>query len=262
MLKKSSTPNRFKKFMLVLLTSLVSGLLLYCGSTYVRRFENPARAEIARQQELKALARGREIWFDPNTGTNERSCESCHPKGEMTSAESYPRYKHILRTMATLSMTNNFAVVNESKGKPWQLGSSDANALVLYVKSLANNKTIRMAPPQKYKDEWVNRGKMAFNDLSLGTNNLACSNCHKKNNNNEKNIQNSVVGNLNGIAATFPRYSFAQKKVITLEQQINYCLESKMQGSPLPLDDETIVALCCYITSLSEGKKIAVASLK
>ncbi len=179
----------------------------------------------------------------------------------MTRAKSYPRYKHILRTMATLSMTHNFAVVNESKGKPWELGSYDANALVLYVMSLANGKPIQMAWPQKYRDEWINRGRIAFADTNFGNNSQSCESCHLKGGKKKNFVNSKVIPNLKGIAATYPKYSIEQGKVITLEQQVNYCLENYLDGLPLPLDDVTIVAFCCYLTSLSEGKKIAVARL-
>ncbi len=251
-----------QRLLFLLLIKLNIVLILNCSSKKIRRYEDPAKAEIARSEELKALERGRDIWFDPNTGTNGRSCESCHPDGEMTNAEQYPRYKHILRTMATLSMTHNFAVVNESKGTAWELGSYDANALVLYVKSLANGKPIHMAWPKKYRDEWISQGKIAFNNPGVGTNNLSCASCHQNKGQKQQVVQREPAPKLKGIAAIYPRYSFEQEKVITLEQQVNYCIEEKLYGTPLPLDSETIVAICCYVTSLSKGKKIVVANYK
>ena len=233
--------------------------LLSCGSSNIRQFSDPAKAEIARQKESEALARGKEMWFDPNLGSNGRSCESCHEGGEMTRAENYPRYKHILRTMATISMTHNFAVVNESKGKPWELGSYDANALALFVTSLANGKKIAMAWPLEYKNEWVAIGKNAFADKTIGSNGMSCQSCHEKGKTKNQNLPDKIPPSLKGSSGTYPRYSFEIGKVITLEQQVNYCIENYLQRSPLPLDDKSIVALCCYLTSLSEGKRISVA---
>jgi sulfur oxidation c-type cytochrome SoxA len=248
---------------LSLLLGVIFLLLSNCGSTNkIQRYSDPSQAELVRNEELKTLSRGKVIWFDPNTGTNGRSCESCHPGGEMTNSESYPRYKHVLRTMATLSMTHNFAVVNESKGRPWELGSEEANALVLFVMSLANGKPIRMAWPKEYRNEWINRGKAAFIDSSLGTNRLSCQSCHQEGGKRKNFSAGKMTPELKGIAATYPQYSFVYQKVITLEQQVNYCIEQHLKGAPLPLDDQTIVALCCYLTSLSEGTKINVARFK
>lgn len=243
-------------YCLILITSILF-IIPNCGSSYIHRFSDPAVIATVKNEELKALARGKEIWFDPDAGTNGRSCESCHPRGAMTNAETYPRYKHILRTMATLSMSHNFAVVNESKGKPWELGSYDANALVLYVTSLANGKSIQMVEPKAYHRECVKRGENAFNNPEIGTNDLTCASCHH-NDKIKQVTQGEIAPALKGAAATYPRYSIEQKKVITIEQQVNYCIKQYLNGYMLPLDHETIVALTSYLTSLSLGKKIAV----
>jgi sulfur oxidation c-type cytochrome SoxA len=234
---------------------------LSCGSANIQSYSDPAKAEIARQKELESLARGKAMWFDSELGSNGRSCESCHPGGEMTRAENYPRYKHILRTMATISMTHNFAVVNESKGKAWELGSDDANALALFVTSMAYGKKIEMAWPLEYKKEWVEKGRLAFSDTTIGSNGMSCHSCHQKRRENRHNLQEKLAPSLTGSSGTFPRYSFEIGKVITLEQQVNYCIENYLKGSSLPLDDKTIVALCSYLTALSEGKKISVAPI-
>lgn len=241
---------------------VVIGLAIFfvnCSSTPKPHYQNAAQAEIAREAEQKALASGKEMWFDPNLGTNGFSCETCHPNGDITNAESYPRFKKVLGKMATLSMTHNFAVVNESKGKPWVLGNEDANALVLYVKSLANGKTIRMAWPQKLKQTCINSGKSAFIDPALGNNSRTCQSCHAKGGKKNSYFEGKQVLSLSGVAAYYPRYSFKQGRVITLEQQINACIEKYLEGESFALDDETLVALCCYLTSLSEGKRVSVA---
>jgi thiosulfate dehydrogenase len=259
-------PLKFTRFagLVTLVIILLSNcfFLSGCGSQVASRKNEGPKSEQALAAEQQALAQGRQMWFDPNLGSNGRSCESCHPNGEITRAENYPRYKHVLRTMATLSMTHNFAVVNESKGQPWTLGSEPANALVLYVTFLANGKSIRMEGPKDYKDEWVKRGKAAFFDSGLGTNGMSCANCHVNTRAKNRTAEPQPIVPLAGVAATYPRYRPAMDRVVTLEQQINWCLEKKLNGSPLPLDDQTIVALSCYLTFLSEGKKIAVAKIK
>ncbi len=238
---------------------LLSTIFLVCYSEKNFLNRSPAELKIAFEAEQKALARGKEIWFDPNIGTNGRNCESCHPDGEMTNAEAYPRYKHILRTMATISMTHNFAVVNESKGKPWEIGSYDANALVLYVTYLANGKKIRMSQPYSYKNECVSKGKILFSDSLFGRSQKSCASCHSVKNNKVTQKNKLLVPGLKGVAAYYPRYSFRQQRVVLLEQEILFCLNKYLNHSEIPLDDERIVALCCFLTSISEGKRISVA---
>ncbi len=237
-------------------------VLLNCHSSSIKNDLSDAELAIAVKHEKQAFVRGQEIWFDPQIGSNGLSCESCHPHGEMTNAETYPRYKHVLRTMSSLSMTHNFAVVNESKGKPWEIGSYDANSLVLYVKALANGKKIQMAWPKKFKKNWIEKGKAAFFNSGLGTNGKNCASCHAENNDEQNIIHKQMTRNLKGIAAFYPRYSFRRSEVSILEQEINYCIEKYLKGKPQIFDSETIIALLSYLTSLSEGRKIEVSKIE
>ncbi|MDZ7330505.1 MAG: c-type cytochrome [candidate division KSB1 bacterium] len=216
--------------------------------------------EISILAERKALDRGKAIWFNTKLGANGFSCESCHESGMDTNAELYPRYKHILRTVATLSMTHNFAVVRESKGKPWELGGEDANALALFVTSFANGKPMRMTEPKSIHKQWIARGDSIFHDVNLGTNQRSCAACHEPTKNKSREFAEAEKGPfLRGIAARYPRYRHELGRVVTLEQQINYCIETRQCGAPLALDSQQIVALCCYLAHLSHGRKIAVA---
>ncbi|MCI0512832.1 hypothetical protein L0128_06440 [candidate division KSB1 bacterium] len=255
--------NYFGNSLPRLLIRLLAGVLLSltaCRVKSPRLALSASQIQTAQAAEIQSWERGREMWFDPQIGSNGRSCESCHVGGDLTNAEAYPRYKHILRTMATISMTHNFAVVNENKGQPWVLGSEDANALALYVQSLANGKNMRMAGPETFKRDWIERGRQVFSNTQLGSNGKCCQDCHPPKRAQKMRVM-PVQLPLKGAAAVFPRYHFTLKKVITLEQQINYCVETYLAGAPLPLNHETVVALSCFVTSLSQGKKVNVTAV-
>lgn len=221
----------------------------------------PGQIEMAREAEQIALMRGKAIWFDQKIGENDFSCHSCHEGGFLTNPDKYPRYKHPFRSYATFSMANNFAVVNENNGIPWVLGSEDANALILYITSLANGKRIRLAPPDKFKKEWIAKGLAAFQNHESGLNGKSCETCHIEGGRKKNIIDNKVIPGLKGAAARYPQYNYQVNKIIILEQQINLCLEKNLAGNAIPLDDELMVALTTYITWLSEGYKISVAKL-
>ena len=241
---------------------ILSGIVIHyisCNSSGLHSHLDAEMANLALSKEREAFARGKEIWFDSTIGNNGRNCESCHPNGEMTNAETYPRYKHVLKTMATISMTHNFAVVNESRGKPWELGSDDANALVLFVKSFANGKNIRNVEPNSINKEWVDKGKITFKSTDLGENGESCASCHSGDVKQNRTNNTIKAINLEGVTAIYPKYSFQHNGVITLEQKINSCIETNLNRAPLPLDDAKIIELCCYIKSLSEGGKVSVA---
>lgn len=225
---------------------------LHCQSPKSPININP---EVVRNHEQAALERGRQIYFDSTLGTNGFSCNSCHPGGLETRAEAYPRYKHVLGTMATLSMTHNFAVVNENRGKKWELGSEDANALAFYVTFLANGKKMYLSEPRTFQNEWIQKGKTAFSNTALSTNGKSCARCHSKKNAHP----DDPFSDLKGIAAKYPRFRARENRVLTLEQQINACLAHQMAAESLPLDHEILVGLVSYLASLSQGATVSVA---
>jgi len=240
---------------------ILTSLLWFCSQSPRQvTFENPSLRAQAREAEQKAWSRGKEIWLDPELGTNGFSCESCHPNGEVTFAETYPKYKHVLRTMATISITHNFAVVNENRGEPWKLGSEDANALALFVTGFANGKPIRMATA--FRQGWLAKGEAAFRSTVLGTNGKSCLHCHRKGGREGGTVEDQKIPSLKGVAATYPKFNPQQKRVILLEQKINMCIEDYLAGNALALNDTNLVALTGYVTSLSEGYKIAVGPEK
>jgi len=248
-------------FLLISFLVLVVFILFFsCASTLPRRFATPEQKKIAARAEKKALERGRKIYFNTELGSNGRSCHSCHPAGKMTNAQSYPRYKHIMKTMATISMTHNFAVVNESRGEAWILGSEDANAIALYVQFLANGKPLRMAGPNNIRDEWIERGKFLFKDTGLGTNGKSCESCHIQGGS-KSNTDGHIAPALKGVTAVYPQYSFDHHRVITLEQRINSCITKKQNGTELLLNDEKIVALYCYLAWISKDFLMSVARI-
>lgn len=249
-------------FCIIIFVFIFHLLWIGCNSSSFQNYLSNAEIKTKFQNENKALKRGQEIWFDPGVGSNGLACESCHPKGELTNAESYPRYKHVLRTMASISMTHNFAVVNESKGEPWEIGSFDANALVLYVKALANGKSMRMARPNTYKKEWVSKGRNLFSNTKLGSNGKSCASCHTNEENDSIHFKVKRLKTLKGSAAIHPKYSFRRKEVSIIEQEINFCIKNYLDGELLKLNEEKMIALLCYVTSLSEGKKVSVIKIQ
>jgi len=103
-------------------------------------------------------------------------------------------------------------------------------------------------------------GKKVFNDASISTNNTSCASCHPG---------GGTVGgkamamgmqipipSLKGAAATFPKWKMGAKKVITLAQMNNGCLQMFMKAKPLSLDDQRLADLAAYVTSLSKGKPV------
>jgi thiosulfate dehydrogenase len=236
----------------------LSVITLNCSSSDVQLDLKSPEFQMASLKEKAAYERGQEIWLNSQLGRNGRSCESCHPSGDLTNAYSYPKYKGILERVATLSLTHNFAVVNENKGDPWVIGSDDANSLILFVKSLSNGRKVQMGWPREMRDQCIEKGKRLFSATELGTNGKSCNSCHVDGGKKEFVFNDQHYGSLRSIAARYPRYSFRNGRLVTIEQEINYCIAHYLANDQVMLDDENLVALVCYVTSLSEGKKVRV----
>lgn len=100
-------------------------------------------------------------------------------------------------------------------------------------------------------DEWsalmaaVKKGDDLWHNGKLGTNGLACGNCHP-----------------DGSASnphTWPKFQTNLGKVGTLREMINWCIAVPMQGKPLPLDGDDMIAMEAYATYTHRGVAIAPA---
>ncbi|MFC1719076.1 hypothetical protein ACFL6S_35820 [Candidatus Poribacteria bacterium] len=104
----------------------------------------------------------------------------------------------------------------------------------------------------------IEAGKVLFNDQKLGKIKKSCNSCHTDGGTNGGQAMGMDIPMLKGAAATFPKYKATAKRVITLSQMNNLCIEMVMKGKTLKLDKDRAVALAAYVTSLSHGTKIQV----
>jgi thiosulfate dehydrogenase len=89
----------------------------------------------------------------------------------------------------------------------------------------------------------VRKGYELWHDSSLGSNGLACGNCHP----------DASASNPH----TFPKYQTNLNKVGTLRDMINWCITVPLQGKPIALDSDAMVAMEAYATYMHRGIKIA-----
>ena len=88
----------------------------------------------------------------------------------------------------------------------------------------------------------VAKGDGLWHNPGLGTNGLACGNCHP----------DGAASNPH----TFPKYQSNLGKVGTLREMINWCIMVPMQGKALALDGEDMIAMEAYATYTHRGVSI------
>jgi len=103
----------------------------------------------------------------------------------------------------------------------------------------------QVAQEQAMLMQAVAKGDGLWHNPGLGTNGLACGNCHP----------DGAASNPH----TFPKYQSNLGKVGTLREMINWCIMVPMQGKALALDSEDMVAMEAYSTYTHRGVAIAPA---
>ena len=89
----------------------------------------------------------------------------------------------------------------------------------------------------------VTKGRELFTSGALGTNGVACAQCHP-------NAANTHP-------ETYPKFQKQLGRVIALREMINWCLQQPLEGKPLALDDPKMIALETYMAHERRGVKMA-----
>jgi cytochrome c len=89
----------------------------------------------------------------------------------------------------------------------------------------------------------VKQGRTLFTSPELGTNRVACAQCHP-------NAANTHP-------ETYPKFQKQLGRVATLREMINWCLQQPLEGKPLALDDPKLIALEAYVTWERRGVPLA-----
>jgi len=89
----------------------------------------------------------------------------------------------------------------------------------------------------------VEKGRALWGSPDLGTNGVACGQCHP-------NAANTHP-------ETYPKYQQQLGMVVELRDMINWCIQNPLEGETLPLDDPRIIALEAYMAWERRGVPLA-----
>jgi cytochrome c len=89
----------------------------------------------------------------------------------------------------------------------------------------------------------VAEGRALWTDGSLGSNGVACAQCHP-------NAANTHP-------ETYPKFQKQLGKVAQLWEMVNWCLRNPLQGQPLGADDPKMTAMLSYATFERRNVKLA-----
>jgi len=95
---------------------------------------------------------------------------------------------------------------------------------------------------KRWHDEYmsvVQKGRELWTSADLGTNGVACAQCHP----------NAADTH----PETYPKFQTQLGRVIALREMINWCLMNPLEGAPLELDDPDMIAMEAYVTHERRG---------
>ena len=89
----------------------------------------------------------------------------------------------------------------------------------------------------------VKKGRELWTSPELGTNGVACAQCHP-------NAANTHP-------ETYPKFQQQLGRVAALREMINWCIQQPLKGKPLGLDDPRLVAMEAYVAYERRGVPMA-----
>jgi cytochrome c len=111
----------------------------------------------------------------------------------------------------------------------------------------------KMTPETAMKAAITN-GKALFSDESLGTNGKTCNDCHMAGGTMEGKMGKMVIKPFHEVNEKYPMYWMMAGKVMTLDQVINWCIMTPLEGEPLKWDDQRLADLAAYCSSVEHAE--------
>jgi cytochrome c len=109
---------------------------------------------------------------------------------------------------------------------------------------------------EHHLQEAVERGKDLFMDASLGTTGMSCNSCHPDGGMKPGKMGDKEIPPFSKLACRYPRYLGMAEKVMTLDQVVNWCIMTPMEGKPLAWDDQRLADLTAYVASVHKMEKM------
>lgn len=100
----------------------------------------------------------------------------------------------------------------------------------------------------------VERGLALFSDKELGTSGKTCNDCHMNGGTKDSKMGDMTMRAFDNLGAQYPRFFMMGKKVMTLDQVVNFCVTMPLKGEPLAWDDQRLTDLVAYCASVKPAK--------
>jgi thiosulfate dehydrogenase len=96
----------------------------------------------------------------------------------------------------------------------------------------------------------VESGKALFYDESLGTSGMTCNSCHMEGGTMAGKMGDMAIPAWDHLGAKYPKYFAMAKRVMTLSQVVNWCIDHPLEGQAFTWDDQKLTDLTAYVASV------------
>ncbi len=129
--------------------------------------------------------------------------------------------------------------------------------ILLFTVSVAeeHKKEGEMPDAKKELKAAYKHGMELFKDESLGTTGMSCNSCHMEGGTKPGKMGDMEIKPFHKVGAHYPKYFMMGKKVMTLDQVVNFCITTPMKGEALKWDDQRLTDLTTYITYVKPGEE-------
>lgn len=211
-------------------------------------FDNPA---------MLFVDQARDTW-DQEIGADGQSCASCHEDVE-ASMEGvrpvYPKWDEEAGEVQTLEMQVNECLTERMGVEEWKYGGDDMKNMVALISSVSRGMPVDVAIDGPAQSTWEQGRDIYY--TRYGQLELACSNCHEDNWDNNIRADHLSQGQING----FPVYRLKQAGLVGAHNRFRGCIrdtraETFAEGSP------EFVALELYVASRGNGLSVEAPSVR
>jgi len=127
---------------------LIAGILviLFAGMLYPAYADEFTREDLKRWkgEYMSVVKKGRNLWTDPNLGTNGVACAQCHPNAANTHPETYPKFQKQIGRVIALREMINWCLRNPLEGK--DLAADDPKMIAIEAYVHWERRGVRLAP--------------------------------------------------------------------------------------------------------------------
>lgn len=132
------------------------------------------------------------------------------------------------------------------KGKTIAIGLTVGAAAAALLVTRAGADEFTRKDVERWTQEYmtvVTQGRALWTSPTLGTNGVACAQCHPN--------------GANTHPETYPKFQKQLGRVIPLREMINWCLRNPLKGKPLAAEDPKMVAMEAYLAYERRGVALA-----